>query len=147
MSGWNERESIERDRLIFIRTFDLALARHIDMFVMMIQRKMRVNEWRVIVLRAAIPVNMLKRRKHKCGHECQKARNRERAPHHEKKCIALTLPQSSARANEVVVDVLVQVRAIDVETEDAEAPLCHDRKVRGGLFGEKRARLFLQNRT
>jgi hypothetical protein len=69
----DEGESVERRRLVFVRTLYLAFARFVHMGVMMMPVQMRVDN--------SVTVDMLKRRQKKGGHECQTALERYSTPH------------------------------------------------------------------
>jgi hypothetical protein len=98
MGSQNEGESIQRYRLVFIRTLNFPLTRNIHVIVMM-RGKMGMNERRVVVMTLTGPgaMNVLERRQNKGGHKCQTALDRESAPHQEQ-CTAgpeLTRGQSA----------------------------------------------------
>jgi hypothetical protein len=72
--GQDEGESIERRRLVLVRTLDLPFTRFVHMGVIVMMRiQMRVDN--------PATVDVLKRRQKKGGHECQTALERYRTPH------------------------------------------------------------------
>jgi hypothetical protein len=70
--GQYKGESVQRWRLVFVRTLDLAFARFVQMgAIVTVSVQVRVNEGGV-----AITMDVLKRRQNKGGHECQTALER-----------------------------------------------------------------------
>jgi hypothetical protein len=72
----DEGESVERRRLILVRTLDFAFARLVHMgvtrMIVMMRVQMSVDQWRVIVV-IAVTMDVLKRRQNERGHECETA--------------------------------------------------------------------------